>query len=305
MEKKINISYITGYSPIVLDASIPMTFKNENSEIDQGRNINVSDKDTIPVDNIDHSTDDEVEIDEIPPQALNYFKRKWNWIIMFINIFLFSPLLLIKFLGLSVYQTFLSNRRLSTFVSQTSNSLLREVIESDVDQYSSAPKTTTGHDQHVLDNVIQNQADDVMQSVYQAITSPSYETIQQSSKRYHKHHLSSSSIVSMASSVDDGLLKSELSSDHESTSVNNHGDNETSPILIQDEDSNIYTLPDYDLNSYQLDIIHNLNEIDWKKYPIFLKVSAAHAASIVRYEDPGFEDGKIVIKHWLDNVLKI
>ncbi len=48
-------------------------------------------------------------------------------------------------------------------------------------------------------------------------------------------------------------------------------------------------------------MIAALDSVGWRKYPVYIhKVRHSHAAIIVRTEKPGFDEGKIVLKHWLD-----
>lgn len=60
------------------------------------------------------------------------------------------------------------------------------------------------------------------------------------------------------------------------------------------------------LNKNQRFIIDNLNKLGWKKYPVHIsKAKHSHAAIICRYPSPLFDEGKVVIEHWLDEVLTI
>ncbi|KAI1749065.1 putative serine esterase-domain-containing protein [Xylaria castorea] len=51
----------------------------------------------------------------------------------------------------------------------------------------------------------------------------------------------------------------------------------------------------------QFDMIKTLDGVGWRKYPIWIKkVRHSHAAIIVRTDKPGFSEGLVVLKHWLD-----
>ncbi|ETS82239.1 hypothetical protein PFICI_07241 [Pestalotiopsis fici W106-1] len=50
----------------------------------------------------------------------------------------------------------------------------------------------------------------------------------------------------------------------------------------------------------QFDMVRALDDLGWRKYPVWIhKVRHSHAAIIVRSERPAFSEGYIVFKHWL------
>ncbi|ODV97087.1 hypothetical protein PACTADRAFT_1669 [Pachysolen tannophilus NRRL Y-2460] len=60
------------------------------------------------------------------------------------------------------------------------------------------------------------------------------------------------------------------------------------------------------LSKEQIEIVHNLNILQWKKFPIYIKkTNSTHAASIVRHNDLNFVEGETVVKHWLYQVFKL
>lgn len=59
--------------------------------------------------------------------------------------------------------------------------------------------------------------------------------------------------------------------------------------------------PTLALAPYQFRMISALDSVGWRKYPVYIhKVRHSHAAIIVRMEKPSFDEGHIVLKHWLD-----
>lgn len=60
-------------------------------------------------------------------------------------------------------------------------------------------------------------------------------------------------------------------------------------------------------NKEQLAIIENLNRsLKWNKFPILIRnTKATHAAAIVRHNDPFFNEGKVVVKHYINEVFKV
>ncbi|OQE47413.1 hypothetical protein PENCOP_c001G00098 [Penicillium coprophilum] len=60
--------------------------------------------------------------------------------------------------------------------------------------------------------------------------------------------------------------------------------------------------PKLALTDEQFGIIDSLNSVGIRKYPVHIQTHHhSHAAIIVRAEKDGFREGKMVIKHWLDN----
>lgn len=71
--------------------------------------------------------------------------------------------------------------------------------------------------------------------------------------------------------------------------------------LSEDDPSSI--LP---LNPVQKRTIDRLNQLSWEKYPVFIsKTRWAHAAILYREQRADFEEGKVAINHWIDEVLRL
>lgn len=64
--------------------------------------------------------------------------------------------------------------------------------------------------------------------------------------------------------------------------------------------------PTLALTSDQFAMIKSLDDVGFRKYPVHIsKSSHSHAAIIVRAPRSAFEEGKVVVKHWLDNEFHI
>ncbi len=60
------------------------------------------------------------------------------------------------------------------------------------------------------------------------------------------------------------------------------------------------------LTDDQFAIIDSLNAVGFRKYPVYIHNHRhSHAAIIVRMRKDGFNEGKIVMKHWLDNAFEV
>ena len=62
------------------------------------------------------------------------------------------------------------------------------------------------------------------------------------------------------------------------------------------------------LTPTQFEIIDSLNQLSWRKFPVHIqKVRHTHAAIVVRMEDKwrGFDEGRHVARHWIDEVFEV
>ncbi|KAJ5240176.1 hypothetical protein N7468_004795 [Penicillium chermesinum] len=63
--------------------------------------------------------------------------------------------------------------------------------------------------------------------------------------------------------------------------------------------------PKLALTPEQFEIIDSLNGVGFHKYPVYIHTHHhSHAAIVVRIQKDSFWEGKIVVKHWLDNEFK-
>ena len=59
--------------------------------------------------------------------------------------------------------------------------------------------------------------------------------------------------------------------------------------------------PTLALAPYQFTMISALDDLGWRKYPVWIRKSGhSHAAIIVRTEKPAFSEGYVVLRHWLE-----
>ncbi|RAL01784.1 lipase ROG1 family protein, partial [Aspergillus ibericus CBS 121593] len=73
--------------------------------------------------------------------------------------------------------------------------------------------------------------------------------------------------------------------------------------LLPHEDSETQEFPTLALTPAQFSIIESLNSVGFRRHPVYIHNHRhSHAAIIVRIPKPGFDEGKLVIKHWLDQV---
>ena len=59
--------------------------------------------------------------------------------------------------------------------------------------------------------------------------------------------------------------------------------------------------PTLALADYQFRMVQALDSVGWRKYPVHIhKVRHSHAAIIVRTDKPSLDEGRVVMRHWLD-----
>ena len=79
--------------------------------------------------------------------------------------------------------------------------------------------------------------------------------------------------------------------------ISEKSDSDQSPLVEKPQ-----SLPTLALTTAQFAMIKALDDVGFKKYPVHIhKSSHSHAAIIVRIPKAAFEEGKVVVKHWLDH----
>ncbi|KAL8990830.1 MAG: hypothetical protein Q9169_008027 [Polycauliona sp. 2 TL-2023] len=64
--------------------------------------------------------------------------------------------------------------------------------------------------------------------------------------------------------------------------------------------------PTLALSDEQFEMIQNLDKVGFRKFPVHIKNHRhTHAAIIVRIQKPGFDEGKVVVRHWLDEAFEL
>jgi hypothetical protein len=105
----------------------------------------------------------------------------------------------------------------------------------------------------------------------------------------HKHTQSMSSITEEKLPLSKG--NDEVDDDDAATETNE------SSALIQKRQMEFPTLA---LTAHQFAMIQALDDVGWKKHPVWIhNVRHSHAAIIVRMNRKSFDEGKIVVGHWL------
>ncbi|KAL8754744.1 MAG: hypothetical protein Q9184_005015 [Pyrenodesmia sp. 2 TL-2023] len=109
----------------------------------------------------------------------------------------------------------------------------------------------------------------------------------------------------------DYLPESSEASDDEKTQAASKAVSENSvpaesPLKLTRTTSRKADFPTLALSDEQFEMIKNLDEVGWKKNLVHIQNHGhTHAAIVVRMQKPGFDEGKVVVRHWLNEEFEI
>jgi len=75
------------------------------------------------------------------------------------------------------------------------------------------------------------------------------------------------------------------------------------PSQLSDQSSNDTkpSFPKLTLSESQFKMIQTLDSLGWRRYPVHIhQATHSHAAIIVRVEKKSFDEGRVVLRHWVD-----
>lgn len=80
--------------------------------------------------------------------------------------------------------------------------------------------------------------------------------------------------------------------------LDDSGDLASSSVVASEQDVEVLNL-----TQVQRRIVTNLNTLTWRKFPIHIQKSKhTHAAMICRFPAPNFDEGVVVVNHWVEQV---
>ncbi|TID31200.1 hypothetical protein CANINC_000143 [Pichia inconspicua] len=287
---KFSLSFIDNYNPTIIDMNKPIHFQgliDYESEKDMK-------KTKVPKVNTEENYID------------NFIVRKLKWLTVLFNTFIYVPMWTIWFILFNILQLFNSffrvNREASKLKDNCSIYQLVETVSQAIDSVSTTPnlkptisRTLSGGgyvELSKLENDLHDQGDFFLDSVFDAVTSS--KTPNQSIFNQEK--------------IGDLTLSTSLTKIC-SISIDDINDWEKDYKLLADNKKEAFEyyqlLKPFKMNMslMQRDIISNLNKLNWKKHPIYItNTNSTHAAAIVRHQDPTFEEGKIVVAHFCNEI---
>lgn len=315
--------YIEGFDTVVVDRTKMIVISQATAATkDEGETLNDAEL---------KERDEEIGTRNVGQDYyfLNYwFLKISRWLLVIVNILIIAPLLLVWKIVQSAAEMTISTVRVTRFLNKYSHQILRDFFElpgpTDFDDPLSisvsdvgSPEPDYARDNEIyplkstlsrassirsndkgnssfsteynaylgLEESLNDQADYLMESVYDAI------------ERKNTH----GGVIEKASSDskpdENSLAVSIIELENKSAEQLTAKHGKQKEQLIKNLDLN---LPDK-----QRAIIKSLNKLDWEKYPIYIrKTTSTHACAIVRQMDPDFQEGKVVVDHWIKNVFR-
>ncbi|ANZ76391.1 BA75_03740T0 [Komagataella pastoris] len=272
---KMSFHFIKDFEPNILDVKKTITVSK-----------------TTPKDTILEEQDVFESTEQI---AENFFKRKAKWFFVFFNIVIYVPCWVITFIITNLIQRFQSTVRVikasaaetdfwKDLYQLTNEDEQKPVIQRRPSLSRRLSESYDEFEKSVQDN-IQTQTEDLIESVWDAMTS----------KRWDEPVL-----------FEDGQpeeSQDSLSITLEELSTLEFKDFSSSKDMNQDLE--FFRPFQLKLSPPQKEIVHNLNKLNWNKFPVYItKTTSSHAAVIVRQDDPDFIEGKAIVQHWVRNVLR-
>ena len=94
-------------------------------------------------------------------------------------------------------------------------------------------------------------------------------------------------------------------SKRKSTTDSGGAEDQSSSSSLEKKDGQIPEFPTLALTPAQFEIIDALDAVGFRKYPAYITALHSHAAIIVRIQRRNLSEGKVVIKHWLEQEFQI
>ncbi|AGO11093.1 AaceriAFR386Cp [[Ashbya] aceris (nom. inval.)] len=269
--------YIHSYEPIVIDTSQPITLTSIGE----------------PLDDEDPNSHGPGQTDPQEYYFINYWAAKlYRWLIVLINLVVIAPLWIFWFIISSVVQTMNSAFRVTRFVHQYSHQLIHDYFDVSASLTPCSSRLMASAEE----------------KIYSTIASPVE----------YEHHLEQSltdHTDTLIESVFDAIeRKNTLTATVQGTPVGHPGSltiyiHELETKNVEDiatdteEQRELLRNCHLDIDWRQRRIISNLNDLSWKKFPIYIRdTPSTHACAIVRHKDPHFKEGESVVKHWSNEI---
>lgn len=212
-------------------------------------------------------------------RATRSFFRKLNWLKVVASITLFTPLWAVWLLTKSVIERIKNVRRVALFFGDAANNLVHlydptpEHPDSETTNTEPQKPSFFRNIESDITNTFKDKTDTLVESVFNAMNSDSY-------KEYHN-----------SAKVDIKKANPQSESSSELDLINLQGKVQNFNLgLIQN----------------QLTIIQNLNALGWNKFPVLIRnTKQTHRAAIVRMPDPSFDEGKVIVKHFVNETFML
>lgn len=296
-DSKFELSFVENYGPVLLDVNKPIKF---TGLIDY--NIKSSSNSSTLNGNNDIE-ENEVKI---------FFQRKFKWLVLIFNTFIYIPMWVCWFLLMSMLQVSTSFIRVTKESAKLKDNFyiyqiidqVTTTVSNTIPPLCSNPTTpvlepclsnTYVEELTKLENEVHDQGDVFLDSVFDAVTAPKNLNKSIFNQPLQGENILKTSINKICSIPIDDI-------------ENWQKDYKILGQTKKEAFQYYQILKSFKMNMSpaQRTIVKNLNDLNWNKYPIYItKTNATHAAAIYRHNDKNFEEGKIVIEHFCEKVFKI
>ncbi|KAL8777879.1 MAG: hypothetical protein Q9213_007671 [Squamulea squamosa] len=94
--------------------------------------------------------------------------------------------------------------------------------------------------------------------------------------------------------------------DSDSDSANDNATGDLPKLELKRTSSRKADFPTLALSDEQFEMIRNLDNVGFRKYLVHIQNHGhTHAAIVVRMQKPGFDEGKVVVRHWLNEAFEL
>lgn len=238
--KAINVNYLEGYGPVILDPDNPVVPREEESDLTLRQRV-VGSTTTL--------------LTRIP---------------FALFLVLFMTIVVPAFLITSVVQSFRSSRRIRLHHEGKAGI---DAKEYQVPFFVSMVRDVRQTAEDIFENVNQAQSQEYLPAGTEEIALEDGSMSPISSPVLVPRHSKSRSLSSLS---------------------------EKQPLLDDEEETKQVEMPTLALTPNQFAMIQALDEVGFKKYPVWIhEARHSHAAIIVRMDKENFGEGKLIVKHWL------
>lgn len=275
-----DFDYVNGYLPNIIDYNKPITFRKVEE----------------PSENFVYDTSSRIS---------NFIYRKLKWFKVIANAVIFTPVWALCLVATSIMERIRLNKRVGGFFKETSllhlycfdlSELLDPVPSGDPTLDNLKEENFIYNLERGINNHVVDQTDDFVEAIYDSMDTEKF-------KDYHYDILSKETEISQ---------EQKDSTSGFTTTLDEMADYKEPEGLCDRLDdkgeSNVSNINDFalELSEAQQFIIHNLNSIEWEKFPVIIRnTKATHAAAIVRQDIPMYEEGKRIIDHFVSETFKL
>ncbi|CEP64062.1 lipase ROG1 family protein LALA0_S10e01398g [Lachancea lanzarotensis] len=282
-------SYVANYAPTVIDPS-------RSIRITRIEDFNEKVEDTT----LRRQKKDNVKVDPRKYFFFTYWSAKLGrWFAVLFNLLLIAPIWVIWFILSGTMETIKSTTRAAKFMKGYSHHFIDDVFdvnseEPELDDIIVTSSESPNEYELQLQQSLNDQTDTFIESIFSAIErkntlsavmdelDPENVTDTEDNDRVVRTTLKELALHSIE--------------EIEARRSQATGGTEDLPSL-----ENLHL----DLAPAQVRIIESLNRIAWRKFPVYIRNTVStHACAIVRHKDENFEEGKLVVAHWVKEVFK-